>query len=350
MVKILVSYRRADSGAIAGRIHDRLLARYGAEAVFVDIDSIPYGKDFREIIAGFLRDADAMVALIGPNWRGVRPDGSVRIDETNDPVRVEIESALAGGTPIVPILIEPAIMPGEADLPASIKPLAFLNAVQLDSGRDFNVHMMRVIGALDGILAAAGKLKAAEPQRPALPRRLDGPLALAALAVAVCLALPVGAIWAQISPPWPRGVPLITVVIEAAAIGFAFQMLRASPPKTVRRTILSASVALAVLLSVYLVLVSYFTYETPTTKQLWAKGFTCTPEATLVYKDKCPDLGIDELKDAEYEAERLWTARSVTVIRVALVISWLASFSALAVLVGSLITQQMHRPPRDMES
>jgi hypothetical protein len=41
MPKITVSYRRNDSDAITGRIFDRLVAHYGADSVFRDIDNIP---------------------------------------------------------------------------------------------------------------------------------------------------------------------------------------------------------------------------------------------------------------------------------------------------------------------
>ena len=50
MAKITISYRRDDSMDITGRIFDRLTSRYGREAVFRDIDSIPPGRDFREHI------------------------------------------------------------------------------------------------------------------------------------------------------------------------------------------------------------------------------------------------------------------------------------------------------------
>ena len=41
MPKIAISYRRADSEAMTGRIFDRLIAHYGKEAIFRDIDDIP---------------------------------------------------------------------------------------------------------------------------------------------------------------------------------------------------------------------------------------------------------------------------------------------------------------------
>ena len=49
MPKIIISYRRSDSDAIAGRIRDRLAGYYGDDSIFMDIDNIPFGMDFRKI-------------------------------------------------------------------------------------------------------------------------------------------------------------------------------------------------------------------------------------------------------------------------------------------------------------
>ena len=73
MAKIIISYRRADSNAITGRIFDRLVARYGRDAVFRDIDNIPAGVDFRVHIADAVRDSDIMLAIVGPKWAGKSP-------------------------------------------------------------------------------------------------------------------------------------------------------------------------------------------------------------------------------------------------------------------------------------
>ena len=55
MPKIILSYRRSDSQAMAGRIFDRLSTRYGEAAVFMDIDVIPFGTDFRRHIGQALQ-------------------------------------------------------------------------------------------------------------------------------------------------------------------------------------------------------------------------------------------------------------------------------------------------------
>ena len=152
MSKIIVSYRRSDSAAITGRIFDRLVDRYGEESVFMDIDRIPFGTDFRHHIQDALRDADVLLAVIGPTWLGKTPDGRVRIMDEADPVKVEIEAALKQGLTVIPVLVDNATMPGAADLPESIRDFAYINAAPIDTGRDFRQHMERLIRSIDGIV------------------------------------------------------------------------------------------------------------------------------------------------------------------------------------------------------
>src|ERR1700722_15071366 len=94
MSKIVVSYRRSDSQAIAGRIVDRLIAEFGEQSVFMDVDNIPFGIDFRHHIQSALAQAQVLIAVGGPDWLGAGADGGSRIWEEDDPVPVEIETAL----------------------------------------------------------------------------------------------------------------------------------------------------------------------------------------------------------------------------------------------------------------
>src|SRR5262249_62171790 len=70
MPKVFLSYRRSDASAIAGRIFDRLVVYYGREAVFMDVDNIPIGTDFRKHIGGFLHQCDILLAIVGTKWLG----------------------------------------------------------------------------------------------------------------------------------------------------------------------------------------------------------------------------------------------------------------------------------------
>jgi DnaJ-like protein/TIR domain-containing protein len=149
---IAVSYRRSDTGLIVGRIVERLATHFGEKSVFVDIDSIAIGTDFRHHIEKVLRQTDVLLALVGPQWAGNNEQGEPRILEDTDWVRIEIETALKQDIPVVPVLIGRASMPKPQSLPSSLQPFAFRQAVELDPGRDFNVHMGRLIHGNDRLL------------------------------------------------------------------------------------------------------------------------------------------------------------------------------------------------------
>jgi len=155
MPKITISYRRADSEAMTGRICDRLVAHYGRQAVFRDIDDIPAGIDFRHHINGILLKTNVMLAIVGPEWLGATVGGLDRIQEESDPVRVEVETALRRRLPIIPVLIGNTRMPSSEQLPPSLKDFAFRNAVKVDTGRDFDHHIERLINSIDGIAPQA---------------------------------------------------------------------------------------------------------------------------------------------------------------------------------------------------
>lgn len=92
--RILISYRRRDSAAITGRLYDRLVQRYGASSLFLDIDNIPYGPDFRQHVRDALSQTDLVLLVIGPDWVGRRTGRLPRIADDSDPVRIEIETTL----------------------------------------------------------------------------------------------------------------------------------------------------------------------------------------------------------------------------------------------------------------
>src|ERR1700756_1946345 len=108
---IAISYRREDSLPIAGRLYDRLQAKFGKQNVFMDFDSIPPGTDFRQQIKQTIEHSSVVIAIIGPNWLGARAHNSRRIDDPTDFVGLEIGYALEGGIPIIPLLLNNTKMP-----------------------------------------------------------------------------------------------------------------------------------------------------------------------------------------------------------------------------------------------
>ena len=157
MPKVFLSYRRSDASAIAGRIFDRLVVYYGREAVFMDVDNIPIGTDFRKHIGGFLHQCDILLAIVGTKWLVADDSGAPRLLDTDDPVRNELKTALQIGVPIIPVLVDGARMPSAGDLPDDLREFAVRNAAEVASGRDFDAHTERLIRSIDRILMEGGK-------------------------------------------------------------------------------------------------------------------------------------------------------------------------------------------------
>ncbi len=137
MAGVFISYRRQDSAGWAGRLATDLLDRFGAEAVFQDINAIRAGEDFVTVIDRALGSCSALIVLIGPDWSTIKgKDGTLRLDDPSDTVRLELSKALQRkAIRVIPVLLGGAKMPEADDLPSELKPLARRNAIELSDKR-----------------------------------------------------------------------------------------------------------------------------------------------------------------------------------------------------------------------
>jgi hypothetical protein len=150
--RVFISYRRSDCQAQANGLHDGLGHRMKAATIFMDIDSIPPGVDFEDHIRREIEVCDVVLVLIGDEWLDARPGSDVRrLDEPNDFVRLEIESALSSPrVRILPVLVEGAQMPRSEELPESIRRLARINAIELNDRR-WTSDLERLANIVEGI-------------------------------------------------------------------------------------------------------------------------------------------------------------------------------------------------------
>ena len=68
MPKIFISYRRDDSGSEADLIHEFMMRHFGKHNVFIDVESIPVGRNFREYLAEQVAAHDVVLVIIGRAW------------------------------------------------------------------------------------------------------------------------------------------------------------------------------------------------------------------------------------------------------------------------------------------
>ncbi|MFN9295010.1 MAG: toll/interleukin-1 receptor domain-containing protein, partial [Planctomyces sp.] len=81
---------------------DRLQHQYGAGSVFLDVDNIPPGVDFRNHLDAAVAKCDVFLALIGNEWLSTSESGVSRLEDARDFVRIELESALRRSIPVIP--------------------------------------------------------------------------------------------------------------------------------------------------------------------------------------------------------------------------------------------------------
>ncbi len=123
--KIFISYRRDSAQYQAGLIMTALRKVLPVDNVFMDVDSIPLGRDFKSTLKGWVDECEIMLALISPGWAEVidPATGKRRLENPNDFVRIEVAAGLARGIPVVPIILDKAELPKKANLPRDLRAL-----------------------------------------------------------------------------------------------------------------------------------------------------------------------------------------------------------------------------------
>ena len=168
-VVIFLSYRRGDTQWAARGIYDRLVNRYGRSNVFRDLDAIPPGARFRDYVEKKISESDVLILLIGVAWAAYQDEtGRRRLEHPRDPVRLEVETALRLGVPIIPVRVEGAPMPTERDLVPSIYDLLEFNAAEVtDSRWEYDVD--RLLWAIDETVERWLRAPAPKPAGGTIP-------------------------------------------------------------------------------------------------------------------------------------------------------------------------------------
>ena len=131
---VFISYRRADAGPHAAFLHEALTNRLAGTDIFMDVDDIQPGDDFRQAIDGRLAASAVLLVVIGPTWLDATDSqGLRRLDREDDFVRFEVERALERGLPVIPVLVGGAAVPAAAELPSSIASLCDRQAAAVRS-------------------------------------------------------------------------------------------------------------------------------------------------------------------------------------------------------------------------
>lgn len=102
--------------------------------------------------------ADILLVMIGPSWLQVTErDGTRRLDNPEDFVRLEILAAIEKRKVIIPVLLGNVKMPTVEALPEKLQQLAHKQAIEISDTR-FHSDVDRLIESIDAIgTASRGK-------------------------------------------------------------------------------------------------------------------------------------------------------------------------------------------------
>jgi hypothetical protein len=156
MPLIFMSYKRGDASGYAGRLFDRLNAHFGDGGVFMDVSAMEPGNDWVEALGQAVARCDAMVVVIGPDWK------------PTEFVSAEIAQGLKLGHFIIPVLVGGATMRKLKGLPRGIANLSTRHALQLPN-EGWGQAVDHLIGRIEAARVAAASPQPEQPLAPSQP-------------------------------------------------------------------------------------------------------------------------------------------------------------------------------------
>lgn len=144
MIRVFISYRRRDTAQAAGRLAEDIRERFGRRSVFMDTfeEAIRGGDNFRDEINNWIAGADVVLVMIGKDWTGTSDEN--RLQDPEDLVRQEVETAFKKKRRILPVLVSGAKIPDAEALPESLRFLSEINARPLQDDPYFNEDARRI--------------------------------------------------------------------------------------------------------------------------------------------------------------------------------------------------------------
>lgn len=240
-------------------------------------------------------------------------------------VRREIERAVHHGLVVVPFRIEDVAPAGSLEYFMSGPHWLDALTPPLDA------HLTELADAVGRLIDEDVRERDIAPA----PRHPVGPAWASFAALALLVGAPLLAALGSFDPPWPAHFGVVSAALVAAGAGLAHSPGGAPlPPAKTLRWLVPALVLGG--LVAYLSLASLFVEAIPGSGVRVVKGFVCTPDAMLVYRESCPGLPRDALRDAEWEAATLWTAPSLLTARLSLVVSWLTLVGGMALTAAAV--------------
>lgn len=149
---IFINFRRQDEPGFAALLQRELCRCFGTAAVFYASTTIRPGDDFERGLLHGVRNADVLLAVVGPRWLTTpHRRGGRAIDSKTDWVRREIAEAFSNGKRVIPILINSTERLTHTTLPNDIRKLSRCQYMRLRHN-DLDTDIKRIIDTLSTYL------------------------------------------------------------------------------------------------------------------------------------------------------------------------------------------------------
>ena len=162
-MRLFVSYRRLDTEGYVGAL-PVVLQEAGLSPpieLFVDADKIPAGTNFVTKMLEAVKSCDAVLACIGPEWSGPATGSKPRIFASDDPVRVELSTALSSGRPLFVALFNGASVPERKRIPDDLAALTAKPSAPI-SEEHFERDMVALVSRIRAQVRAPERAPAAQ--------------------------------------------------------------------------------------------------------------------------------------------------------------------------------------------
>ncbi len=146
--RIFISYRSSDGKKDANRLAEDLGKVFGDDQVFFDKHDLRGGSSWREEIFAAIGSRPVVLLVLTPDYFGAKfPDGRLRLDEADDPVRQELGATIQIKATIMPLLGEGVTMPSAGSLPSELRVVTEKHALRLRTD-DWKNDLLRIIDDL----------------------------------------------------------------------------------------------------------------------------------------------------------------------------------------------------------
>lgn len=157
MFQIFISYRRIDTLYEVEGIAAFIREWFGPGYDFIDKDRLQAGEHYPQALMDRIESSKIVLAVIGPDWTGQRDDGSYRILDHTDWIRIEMEKAcdLFPRVRLIPVYVRGAEPIDQTSLPPE---LSEIDALKTLSG--INGVVIRELSSNDsGVIDLHDKLR-----------------------------------------------------------------------------------------------------------------------------------------------------------------------------------------------